>query len=129
MVVYSVIYGLRRKEEQQLQSTPLLLCWVQLSVPFVELGKYYFPIYKHTLIYYILGLQNDRHGDGWYGSWFVLNVEFELINFFGSSGQQLLPMLSSNFQEYSSYKNVRLNSHASFIYLTRTLISLRTVPT
>ena len=41
VVVYSVIYGLQRKEEQQLQYTPLLPYWAQLSVPFVELGKYY----------------------------------------------------------------------------------------
>jgi hypothetical protein len=40
VVVYSVIYGLPKKEEEQLQYTPLVPCWAQYSVPFVELGKY-----------------------------------------------------------------------------------------
>ena len=47
--MYSVIYGLPKKEEEQLQYTPFLPCWAQYSVPFVELGKYslYLNIQTH----------------------------------------------------------------------------------
>ena len=53
----------------------------------------------------------------------ALNIEFKFDNFYISSGQQVLSMLSYKSPDFSSYKNVRSHSDASIIYVTEATIS------